>query len=522
MKEKVSLIYMMLGVVFTTCIVAANILETKIVEVGLFTVTGGLLCFPISYIIGDIVTEVYGYKAMMRIVILGIVMNLVVVILGNIAAALPSPAFWKGEEGFNFVFSFAPRITAASFTAFAIGSYVNSKMMDIMHHRHKERHFCLRAILSTIVGEGADSCVFFPLAFLGQMPIKELVNIIILQIILKTVYEIIVLPLTVWFVGVVKRKEAISDNANEEVKDTAKSNRIALVLADGGAKGYAHIGAIKALEQQGLEIHSVAGTSMGALIGGLYAAGKLDEGYKYLKSINKRKLFSLSDIRHIGIDGLMGGEDVYDVLKEIIGDIRIEDLKVNYCAIATDIDTGEEKVFRKGQLIDAIRASISIPGVFRPYTIRNRRYVDGAMTNGLPINRVHRETGDRVVAINLDTYESSENNSFTQLLKHGGSGIFPSIEGLRKSSHFGFLARIFDVLAGENVFNIITNSFFISINQNKRLMAELTKPDIYINIDLKGYDTHNFNSAEAICKLGYEQVTNAFTNKDNVKKNEDR
>ena len=128
------------------------------------------------------------------------------------------------------------------------------------------------------------------------------------------------------------------------------------------------------------------------------------------------------------------------------------------------------------------------------------------MTNGLPINRVCRENGDMVVAINLDTYVSSESNTFTKLLKHGGSGIIPSIEELRKSRHFGFLARLYDILTGENVFNIITNSFFISINQNKRLMAELTKPDIYINIDLKGYDTHNFNSAEAICNLGYEQV----------------
>ncbi|MBR6196689.1 MAG: patatin-like phospholipase family protein [Bacteroidaceae bacterium] len=224
-------------------------------------------------------------------------------------------------------------------------------------------------------------------------------------------------------------------------------------------------------------------------------------------------MFSLSDIRHIGLDGLMGGEDVYEVLKDIIGDVRIEDLKVNYCAIATDIDTGEEKVFRKGRLIDAIRASISIPGVFRPYTIKNHRYVDGAMVNGLPVNRVHREEGDKVVAINLDTYESSESNTFTQLLKHGGNGLIPSIEGLRKSRHFGFLARAYDVMTGENVFNIITNSFFISITHNKRLMAELTKPDIYINIDLKGYDTHNFNSAEAICELGYKQTSERLNNK---------
>lgn len=515
MNKQISLLYMLLGVVFTTCIVAANILETKIVEIGFLTVTGGLLCFPISYIIGDVVTEVYGYKAMMRLVVMGIAMNIMVVLLGNIAAALPSPDFWEGEEGFNFVFSFAPRITFASFTAFAIGSYVNSKVMDVMHKKHKKRHFCLRAIVSTIVGEGADSFVFFPLAFLGEMPIMELLNIIILQIVLKTLYEIIILPATVWFVRFVKKEESFDEDKLDDkpVEGKNDNNRVALVLADGGAKGYAHIGAIKALEEHGLEIHSIAGTSMGALIGGLYAAGKLDEGYAYLKTINKKKMFSLSDIRHIGLDGLMGGEDVYEVLKDIIGDVRIEDLKVNYCAIATDIDTGEEKVFRKGRLIDAIRASISIPGVFRPYTIKNHRYVDGAMVNGLPVNRVHREEGDKVVAINLDTYESSESNTFTQLLKHGGNGLIPSIEGLRKSRHFGFLARAYDVMTGENVFNIITNSFFISITHNKRLMAELTKPDIYINIDLKGYDTHNFNSAEAICELGYKQTSERLNNK---------
>lgn len=494
---------MLLGVVFATTIVAANILETKIVEIGPLTVTGGLLCFPISYIIGDVVTEVYGYKAMMRLVIIGILMNLMVVVLGNIATALPSPEFWEGEEGFNFVFSFAPRITVASFTAFAVGSYVNSKVMDVMHKRHRESHFCLRAIASTIVGEGADSIVFFPLAFLGQMPANELGKIIILQIILKTLYEVIVLPITVWIVAWVKSNEQPESTA---ISKKQQSNDIALVLADGGAKGYAHIGAIQALEKKGLKIHSVAGTSMGALVGGLYAAGKLEEGYEYLKSVDKMKLFSLSDLRHIGIDGLMGGEDVYKKLKDIIGDVLIEDLPVKYCAIATNIDTGKEKVFRKGPLIDAIRASISLPGVFRPYTIKDKRYVDGAMTNGLPINRVNRIEGDRVVAINLDTYLSTESNSFTKLLKHGGDGVLPNVDFLRESKYFGFLARIYDMFTGENVMNIIINSFFISINQNKRLMAELTKPDIYINIDLKGYDTHNFNSAEAIRDLGYEQV----------------
>jgi len=517
-NRQVSFIYMWLGVVFTTCIVAANILETKVVEVGPITLTGGLLCFPVSYIIGDVVSEVYGFKSMLRLITMGLLMNLLVVVLGNIAAILPSPDYWEGEEGFNFIFSFAPRITFASFLAFVVGSVVNSKIMEQMHHKHGEKYFCVRAIWSTILGEGADSVVFFPIAFGGILPFRELVELVLLQLCLKTAYEILILPITVRVVRFVNKLESkdlkptTSEGQEEKETEIAVSRNIALVLADGGAKGYAHIGAIRAIEENGLKIQSIAGTSMGALVGGLYAAGKLDAAFEYMKTINKKEVFHLSDLKHISMNGLMGGDNIYTWLQDLLGDVRIEDLPIKFCAIATNLDTGEEVVFRSGKLVDAIRASISMPAVFTPYIINNVRHVDGAIVNGLPINRVHKQPGDRVLAVNLDSYQSSEDNSLAHFLKYGADGPFSSFEKLKKRKYLGFFARTIDKAMGENFLNVLINSFFISLKQNKLMMVELSKPDIYINIDLKGYDTHNFNNAEAICNLGYEQVKSHLNN----------
>ena len=130
---------------------------------------------------------------------------------------------------------------------------------------------------------------------------------------------------------------------------------ISLVLSSGGAKGYAHIGAIKAIEESGYIITSIAGTSMGALVGGLYATGKLDEAYEWLKTIDSWEVFKMSDLHNVSMQGLLNGDYIFDRLRGFIGDVLIEDLPIDYCAIATNIDNGNEVVIRKGPLLEAIR-----------------------------------------------------------------------------------------------------------------------------------------------------------------------
>ncbi len=204
-KNLVSIPFMVLGIVFCVCLVAANLLETKVVQVGPFAVTAGLIVFPVSYIINDCIAEVWGFRKAALIIWMGFLMNFMVVALGQVAILLPAAPFWEGEEGFNFVFGMAPRIAAASLVAFLAGSFINAYVMSRMKVASRGRHFSLRAILSTVAGEGADSIVFFPLAFGGLMPVRELVGMMAVQVVLKTLYEIVILPVTVCVVRHIKR-----------------------------------------------------------------------------------------------------------------------------------------------------------------------------------------------------------------------------------------------------------------------------------------------------------------------------
>ena len=205
MKEKVSVPFMLLGILFNVCLIAANLLETKVIQVGSLTVTAGLLVFPISYIINDCIAEVWGFKKARLIIWSGFAMNFFVVALGLIAVAIPAAPFWEGEEHFDFVFGMAPRIVAASLMAFLVGSFLNAYVMSKMKIASQGRNFSARAILSTLVGETADSLIFFPVAFGGIIAWKELLIMMGLQIVLKSMYEVIILPVTIRVVKVIKK-----------------------------------------------------------------------------------------------------------------------------------------------------------------------------------------------------------------------------------------------------------------------------------------------------------------------------
>ena len=205
MKEKVSVPFMLLGILFNVCLIAANLLETKVIQVGSITVTAGLLVFPISYIINDCIAEVWGFKKARLIIWSGFAMNFFVVALGLIAVALPAAPFWEGEQHFDFVFGMAPRIVVASLLAFLVGSFLNAYVMSKMKVASGGRNFSDRAIWSTVVGETADSLIFFPIAFGGLIAWPELLVMMGTQIVLKSLYEVIILPITIRVVKAVKR-----------------------------------------------------------------------------------------------------------------------------------------------------------------------------------------------------------------------------------------------------------------------------------------------------------------------------
>ena len=213
-KQQVSVLFMLFSILFCVCLIAANILETKQISVLGISLTGGLIVFPISYIINDCVCEVWGFQKARLLIWTGFAMNFFFVAMGALCDWIPGAPYWTNEAGFHAIFGLAPRVAAASFVAFIIGSFANAYVMSKMKIRDKGRNFSLRAILSTIVGESFDSVIFFPLALGGVVPTEELPKLMLWQVLLKTVYEVIALPITIRIVKALKEHEGedIYDN----------------------------------------------------------------------------------------------------------------------------------------------------------------------------------------------------------------------------------------------------------------------------------------------------------------------
>ena len=205
MKKTVSISFMIMGIVFIVSLIVSNLLETKILMLGPVTATAGLLLFPISYIINDCITEVWGYKKARLVIWSAFAMNFMVVGVAQLAIILPAAPFWEGGAHFDFVFGMTPRIVTGSLCAFLAGSFTNAYIMSKMKVSSGGRNFSLRAIVSTLAGESIDSLIFFPIAFAGMIPNDKLLIMIGTQALLKSAYELIVLPVTIRVVRYVKK-----------------------------------------------------------------------------------------------------------------------------------------------------------------------------------------------------------------------------------------------------------------------------------------------------------------------------
>ncbi len=278
-----------------------------------------------------------------------------------------------------------------------------------------------------------------------------------------------------------------------------KKQKVALVLSSGGARGYAHIGAIEELEANGFEITSIAGCSMGALIGGMYAAGRLEEVGNWMKSLDARKLFSLLDIS-FSMSHIINVEPVLEAMRQIVPDTNIENLELPYCAVASDVKNFCEVVMREGSLYDAIRASISVPSMFKPVKRDGMLLVDGGLTNPLPLNRVERCEGDLLVAVNV----SAPNEKVVEGLRQRARGIY--------MQNHSFIRRLF---AGSstsvgNYYSLISNSFSLMIQQNARQRIELTPPDILVNIPMNRLKSSDYRNAEKVIRFGKARMRDAL------------
>ncbi len=206
-KQQVSVLFMLFSILFCVCLIAANILETKQISVFGISLTGGLIVFPVSYIINDCVCEVWGFRKVRLLIWTGFAMNFFFVTMGALCDWIPGAPYWTNQEGFHAIFGLAPRVAAASFVAFIIGSFANAYVMSKMKIHDGGKRFSLRAILSTVAGETCDSIIFFPLALGGVVPTEELPKLMLWQVLLKTLYEVIALPLTIRIVRKLKSHE---------------------------------------------------------------------------------------------------------------------------------------------------------------------------------------------------------------------------------------------------------------------------------------------------------------------------
>lgn len=201
--------FVLVAVIFTACLVTSNIIAVKLISIFGFVMPAAIIIFPISYIFGDVLTEVYGYQTARRVIWLGFSCNLFLVIAVWLGQIMPAASFWDGQEAYERILGYAPRLLVASFIAYLVGEFANSYVLAKMKCATKGKWLWTRTIGSTLVGQGLDSMVFMVLAFTGVIPVSGLVNAIITQWFVKSAYEAALTPATYRMVLFLKRREGI-------------------------------------------------------------------------------------------------------------------------------------------------------------------------------------------------------------------------------------------------------------------------------------------------------------------------
>ncbi len=282
---------------------------------------------------------------------------------------------------------------------------------------------------------------------------------------------------------------------------------IALVLSSGGARGLAHIGAIEELEAHGYRISSIAGCSMGALIGGVYAAGKLEAFREWMKTVDRKKMLGLTDFS-LSLNHIVKGTRIIEAIMEFVPDVAIEDLPIPYCAVATDLKAGREVVFDKGSLFEAIRASISLPSFYEPVQRDGMILIDGGVINPIPLNRVQRLAGDILVGVDVSGHDYKAQWELKEELTE------------RRKHDKSLKAQILDKLIPDNIdFNYLTvlsRTSSLMIRQNSILMAQLMQPDMLIDIQMSRYGSFDYDKSEKIIALGRLKTALAISKYENL------
>jgi NTE family protein len=289
-------------------------------------------------------------------------------------------------------------------------------------------------------------------------------------------------------------------------KRDGKGKRIALVLGSGGARGLAHIGVIQHLEELGHEIVYISGCSMGALVGGIYAAGQLEAYAEWARKLEKRDMFSLLDLA-FGWKGLFKGDRLMGVLKDLVGDHVIEDLPIGFTAVATDLLEQREIWLNRGPLFDAIRASIAIPTVFTPHIYLDRVLVDGGLLNPIPIAPALNQDADMIIAVNLNAHSRRSRERVTELMQEDGAdgddgGKAPEADAGEKDEQGGPKVP--------GIVDVVTASLDLMQNSIARMKLASYTPDLVIDVPRDACLFYEFYRAEELISLGRERAADAL------------
>jgi NTE family protein len=294
------------------------------------------------------------------------------------------------------------------------------------------------------------------------------------------------------------------------------SKNVALVLSSGGARGVAHIGVIEELVKSGYTITSIAGASMGALVGGMYAKGTLPAFTEWLLGFTKMDVLKFMDLT-IGHGGLVKGEKILKALEEYIGDTKIENLPIQYSCVAADLIGHKEVVFNKGSLLDAIRASISIPTVFLPVSIGNMLLVDGGVLNPLPIDLIHREAGDILIAVNVNA-----NIPYTPPapipLPNEQESYYGKVRAIINERWSGVIDQYVDKYRNVkqpkpkqvNMFDVISESINLAQNKAANIYIEKYNPDVVIETSFETATAYDFYKSVELIEAGREACRKAM------------
>ena len=278
---------------------------------------------------------------------------------------------------------------------------------------------------------------------------------------------------------------------------------VALVLSSGGARGLAHVGAIDELTSSGYRIRSIAGSSMGALVGGVYATGKLKEFKEWMMSIDKRKMFSLMDLS-LSISHIVKGDKVIDALKSFVPDVNIEDLPIEYKAVATDWENGREVVYDKGSLFEAIRASISIPLFFNPVWREDMVLVDGGIINPLPLKQGSQMSSELLVAVNVSGSYWGGQMKLKQNIE--------KMKELRRSKPMSFIESLLPSGINVNYITLMQRMSCIMMQQIAAMSIQLYKPDIVVEIPTNRFSSFDFDKFVKISNYGQLKMRKALAN----------